>query len=226
MQRLTPLLAGLIASIALVACGGGSSSKTTPTAAPQSTASPAIARPADATRAPVEETAVATHYDMEVHQHDATPYRQGTDVIDFPFQISLPKGWAVTGAGIPVTATLLRPDTQFAAFASIGIDCRPNVDYQAMLKKDSDVADLYKFGDLGAVEKKQVTVGGRDAIRADWAGSGTFRASHVSVYVNGKSCTWRIQLNVYGALTPNDFIVPFQRVLDSFDPAQGMPGEN
>jgi hypothetical protein len=216
MQRLIIGLASFsITLVAATGCGGGGSEKTPTSAAPTVAATPA-ADPASA-----EATVVATPYELELYHHDAVPRRQGSDVIDFPYDISLPKGWPVETGGVAVTAAVVKPDK--FPYVSISVDCRPGVEKAGMLDRDGAAAASLDLGNLGSQPRSALSVAGRDAIRVDWQGGATFVADHISVYVDGKDCAWRLQLNTFGAIRAEQLSALFLRVVDAFNPDQGLP---
>jgi hypothetical protein len=204
------------------ACGGGGGSKTPTSVATLSVApTPGLDTRGEQTPTSAESTVVATEYNLVPYHHDATPHRQGSDVIDFPFDISFPAGWTVESSGVAVTASLMRTDT--FPYATVSMDCRPDVDKSQMLKTDSTQAGTLSIGNLDTQPRSDLTVAGRDAIRVDWRGTGTFPADHISVYVNGKDCAWRLQLNTFGAIRGDDLSALFLRLVNAFNPAQGLP---
>lgn len=224
---MVPLLAVVL--LAVAACGGGGGAKKTPAAGTPGSqtaivVTPAVDRRGVETPTAGESTVVATQFALENYHHDAKPLRQGSDVIDFPYDVLLPKGWHIDTAGVGITASLPKPDN--FPYLTVSIDCRPFsgdfTDKSLMIKKDSTAADNLSLGNLSTQPRASITVGGRDAVRIDWNGSGTFRADHISVYVNGEDCAWRLQLNAFGAIRPDQVSALFERIIEKFNPAQGL----
>ena len=230
MKRLIIVPSLAVVLLAVAACGGGGSSKKTPAAGtpgsqPTPVGTPVIDRRGAQTPTAGESTVVATQFELETYHHDAKPRREGSDVIDFPYDVLLPKGWTIDTAGVGVTASLPRPDK--FPYLTVSIDCRPFFgdlqDKAQMIAQDSASADKLSLGNLSSQTRASTKIGGRDATRIDWTGSGTFRADHISVYVNGEDCAWRLQLNAFGAIQPDQVSALFERILEKFNPAQGLP---
>ncbi len=229
MKRLLIASSLSVVLVAAAACGGGGGSKRTPAAGTPGAIATAAGPPVDLrglqTPTSGEATVIATPYELVNYHHDAIPRRQGTDVIDFPYDVLVPKGWVVESTGIAVTASLPRPDK--FPYLTVTIDCRPFSatlqDKAQMIAEDSASATKLGLGNLGTQTRATTTIGGRDATRVDWTGSGTFKADHISVYVNGEECAWRLQLNVFGGIHPTQVSALFERILEKFNPAQGLP---
>lgn len=219
MKRLL-MLTGALLLAALAGCGGsgGESDGTTPEATFASATEDPRGLP---TTTAAEATAAATVYELELYRHEGEPFTQGSDVINFPYEVSLPKGWVLTSSGQFLTAELPKPGSDLP-FALFGMECRPSVTAQEMLELDGGAAERLNLGNLASQERIPVLVGGKEAIRVDWVGS-AFPAEHSSVYVDGKSCAWRLQISVLGGLRPSDFRELFDRILEAFNPDQGLP---
>lgn len=229
MKRLLMVSSLSIALVAVAACGGGGGgSKPTPAAGtPGATTAPGLPVDTRGLQTPTsgEATVIATSYELVNYHHDAVPRREGSDVIDFPYDVLVPKGWVVESTGIAVTASLPRPDK--FPYLTVTIDCRPFSsilqDKSQMIAEDSASATKLGLGNLATQTRATTTIGGRDATRIDWVGTGTFKADHISVYVNGDDCVWRLQFNVFGGIRPTQVSALFERILEKFNPAQGMP---
>ena len=129
------LAAALASALAgAVACGGGGGSKSTatsPSGTPAANVTVALGTvtvpiPGLQTATSDEKTVIATPYELSVYHHDATAGTQGTDIIDFPYDVSLPTGWHIDQTGVALVASLLRTDK--FPYAGISLDCRPGVD--------------------------------------------------------------------------------------------------
>ncbi len=224
MNRLLTIALGCALVVAASACGSDDDgdSDVSPTVALSVTvATPGVPIQGVSTPAGGEATVIATQYTLETYRHEAAPRRQGTDVIDFPYEILFPVGWQVEGAGITLTSAIPRPDK--FPYASISVDCRPGVNMSQMLATDGAATGSLDLGDLGSAPVQSYTVAGQEAIRVDWNGGGAFPAGHTSVYVDGKDCAWRLQLNTFGGIRPADLSALFFAIVDAFDPTQGLP---
>ncbi len=220
MNRLLTLALGCALIGAAAACGGdGGSSKTPAFPTPIGTA--VVPVPGFKTPTSAESTVIAADYALELYRHDAVPRTQGTDVIDFPYDVLLPKGWQIDSSGVGLTVSLLAPNN--FPYVGVSVDCRPGLSAISMLAKDGSSAEALGLGSLGSEPQAAYTVAGQAAIRVDWAGGTAFPANHISIYVDGKSCAWRLQLNTFGAIRTSQFEAFFLKIVDAFDPAQGLP---
>lgn len=225
MKRLIVYPALVVALALAAACGGGGGSGKTPGAETPLAPTVEIGRnvfenpPRTPTAREAEVIASTGDLPLEIHHHDAVAATQGSDVIDFPFDIALPKGWEVTKVGIAVTASIMNSAT--FPFATITVDCVPGVDKGTMLGLDGAAATRLGLGGLEATRAEPAQVGGKPALQVAWEGS-LVPGDRLSVYVDGKDCAWRIQLASFGAIPIGPLLPMFNRVLAAFNPDQGL----
>ena len=174
-----------------------------------------------ATRTPGEATAVAGDYAITTYVHEAAPRREGTDVIDFTYEVPVPEGWELSNQGITVTAALPGPNN--FPYVTVTVDCRPGVNAREMLDADGQGAADLGLGTLAGAPVGAGKVGERDAIFVRWGGGNLFPADRLSAYVDGKDCAWRLQLNALGSIRVGEMEPLFQEILARFNPDQGLP---
>lgn len=174
-----------------------------------------------ATRTPGEATAIAGDYAIVTYVHEAAPRREGTDIIDFTYEVPVPEGWVISGQGVTTTAELPGPNN--FPYVTITVDCRPGVNALEMLDVDARAASQLGIGNLAGAPTSAGQVGERDATLVRWRGGGLFPADRLSAYVDGKDCAWRLQLNTLGSIQVGEMEPVFQEILARFNPDQGLP---